>query len=168
MAMKIIYLVLFLLGGCTVARYYQASDVSLELKKNSQQLTALTFQVERDFSDKEAFYENYYKENPKKDNFILGDLAYRLNDLKIRKDSILSKSQSIKKVNDELLTKIQNKKRIQETDPEYQDIEAFAVINQRDAKGLFEDFSKYRSASNEFATFALFTGNLWKKSSSVK
>ena len=166
--MKIIFLLLFLITGCSVTRFYHAADVSHELKNNSQQLTYMAAKVENDFQDKEAFYQNYYKESPKKDSYILGDLAYRLNDLKMKRDSILSKSMTIKKINDSLLSKIETKKKISENDPEYQDIEAFAVITQRDAKKLYEDYAVYKTSSNEFATFAMFTGNMFKKSTSVR
>ncbi len=165
--MKLLFLVLFLLGGCSVSRFYHAADVSHELKKNSDQLTWMAAKVENDFQDKEAFFKNFHKESPNKESYIVGDLAYRLNDLKLKRDHILSKSMFIKKVNDGLLQKMEKKSKIQETDPVYKEIEDFAVITQNDAKKLFEDFGKYKAASNEFATFAMFTGNLWKKSTSV-
>lgn len=166
--MKLIFLLLFIITGCSTTRFYRAADVSHELKNNSQQLTYLTAKVENDFQDKEAFYQNYYKESSNKDNYILGDLAYRLNDLKLKRDSILSRSHTIKKINDSLLSKMERKKKIQEGDPIYQDIEAFAVITQRDAKKLYEDYAVYKKTSNEFAKFAMFTGNMFKKSTSVR
>ncbi len=157
-------LVLILVSGCSTSPFYQASDVSRELKKNSNQLQVVTMNTIYDFQDKEAFYKNYLETSKNKDSFIIQDLAWRLSDMRNKKDSILRKSAFIKEVNDHLLNQLSKKNKVNATDPVFKKIEAFAKVTKPEANILFKEFESYKNASTEFARFALFTGNIWKKS----
>ena len=167
--MKNLFFVLFLITGCsTTTRFYHAADVVHELKNNSQQLTYVAAKVKSDFEDKELFFEKYSNHRTKNNTFILEDLAYRLKDLKQKRDKIVANSMFIKKANDSLLNKVSIMQKISENDPVYQDIEDFSVITHRDAKKLYEDFETYKTSSNEFVSVAMFTRNTLKQSTRVE
>lgn len=166
--MKILFLSLFLFTGCSVNRFYRASDVTKELKNNASQLNMIAWTVDKDYQDKAAFFSNYQKEAKNKDSFIIQDLYWRLTELKNKRDLIMQKSQTLKAVNDGLLVELDRKKEVKESDPSYRKIENFAKATGPEVKVLFGEYSNYKTASTEFAQFALFTGNVFKKSTSSK
>lgn len=166
--MKFLFLSLLLITGCSVSKFYRTSDVTKELKKNASQLNLIAWSVDKDYQDKAAFYSNYHRDAKNKDTFILQDLYWRLAELKNKRDFIMRKSNDLKAFNDGLLTELDDMKEVRETDPAYKKIETFAKTTGPEVRALFSEYANYKTSSTEFAKFALFTGNLWKKSSSTK
>ena len=165
--MKGLLLAVFLMTGCSTAKMFKASDVVVELKKNSTQLDVLSYNVDRDYEDKLAFYKRFSSDPKNKNGFVVEDLTYRMNDLKKRHDSILSKSSKIKAANDGLMEKLEDKKIVRESDPIFKKIDTFGDTTGEEAKILFSEYASYKEASIEFARFALFTGSVYQKSTQI-
>lgn len=160
--MKLLFL-LFLSVGCSVAKFYRAPEVKQELQKNAVHLETLTALVEQDFLDKQTFLKKYAEENKGKSNFVLEDLAWRLNNMKEKKELILSKTAYIKEANSELLNVLSAKKVVKEGEPEFKKIESFSKISSTDGKELLSDYHRYKDASEDFVKFALITGNVIRR-----
>lgn len=156
-------LILFLSVGCSVSKYYRAPEVATELKKNEIHLKTLTTKVQKDFQDKEAFLKNYAQNSKGKNSFLMTDLAWRLQVMKEKKETILSKSSLIKEANTELLNVLGEKSVVKEGDPEFKKIEKFSNITDSEGKTLISDYQQYQSASQDFVRFALFTGNVIRR-----
>jgi len=86
--MKLLLLALFLVTGCSVSHFYRTTDVTQELNKNAAQLNMISWSVEKDYFDKEAFFKKFNRESKNKDTFIIQDLAFRLSELKKRRNRI--------------------------------------------------------------------------------
>ncbi|WP_408097216.1 hypothetical protein ACJVC5_19455 [Peredibacter sp. HCB2-198] len=152
---KVIVLLMFMIVGCT-NRYYRASDVRHELRQNSRKLDIMQANIEHDFMEKVAFYE-FYTSRPDQNAFFRDDLAFRIRDLEIKKDSLMAKSTYIKDKNDNLLDQLADKGKVKESDEAFDNIESFADTTKKDANGLFLDYAKYINASQDFLRFALIT-----------
>ena len=166
--MKLLLLALFLVSGCSVSKSYRTTDVTQELNQYAIQLHTISWTVERDYLEKQAFFNNFYHEGKNKNSFIIQDLAYRLAELKKKKDSILSRSKSLSSVNDKLLIELSNKNEVSRTDPAFEKIKNLSKVTRPEVNTLISDYQSYKTASTNFSKFAYFTGNLWKKSTSVK
>lgn len=124
--------------------------------------------VESDYADKAAYYKKYTEETGNKNTFILQDLGWRLEDMKAKKEAVVAKSEYINSVNEQLLLELKNKKSIKEKDPAFKKIESFSNAIVKDANDLYQDYTSYKTASEEFGNFAMFSGSMWKKSTSAK
>lgn len=147
---------MLLIGGCTRIRYYQASDVRHELRQNSRKLDLMQTNIEKDFLEKVAYFQ-FYTSRPEQNEFFRDDLAYRIQDLEVKKDSLMAHTTYIKDKNDNLLDQLADKKKIKQSDAAFEDIEEFAHSTQKDANALFRDYAKYVNASEDFMRFALIT-----------
>lgn len=98
---------------------------------------------------------------------IMRDLDKKINDLKMRRDSILNKSQVAKFSNYQLLRMIRTKNVIKEADTVYHKVNDFNKTINKEAGHLSNEYGSYEQASNEFERFALFTGIAFKKASSI-
>lgn len=156
-------LVLFLSVGCSVSKFYRAPEVASELKKNEIHLQTLASKVEQDFQDKEAFLKKYAQENKGKNIFLVEDLAWRLQNMKQKKEAVLSKSAYIKEANSELLSVLSEKKVVKEEDPEFEKIESFSEITSSEGEELLTEYHRYQDASQDFVKFAMFTGNVIRR-----
>lgn len=157
------FLFLLLFAGCSVSNLYKTSDIEAELKKNATQLHTIAKSVHNDYQDKKVFLQTYKKQVNDKNNYILQDLTWRLHELKIKHDEILTQSSTLMQKNNELLSQIKNKEVIKESDPVYEKVDTFGKQTDEEAADLFHDYSIYKNASTDFARFALFTGNIWKR-----
>jgi hypothetical protein len=160
--MKLLF-VLFLTVGCSVAKFYRAPEVTSELKRNEIHLQTLMSKVEQDFQDKEAFLKSYAQDNKGKNAFLVSDLAWRLQNMKEKKEVILSKSAYIQEANSELLNVLNEKKVVKENDPEFEKIESFSEISSSEGKELLTEYHRYQDASLDFVKFAMFTGNVIRR-----
>lgn len=148
---------MLLITGCTTTRVYRVSDLRQVLQENAIKLAILETDIERDYLEKEAFYQSYRKKQKNQRSFMLDDLNYRIRDLNAKKDIILKRTQSVRTKNEHLLTHLENKSKIKETDHVFEEIEAFADSSQKDTTVIFKELVHYRSASDDFARFAMIT-----------
>ena len=147
---------MLLISGCTQVRYYQASDVRHELRQNSRKLDLMQTNIEKDFLEKVAYFQ-FYASKDEQNKFFRDDLAFRIQDLEIKKDSLMAHSTYIKDKNDNLLDQLADKGKIRQSEKAFEDIEEFADSTQKDATVLFRDYNKYINASQDFMKFALIT-----------
>lgn len=59
--MKVFFLILIFVTGCSSQRYYKTTDITQKLKIDSQQLVVISYGVNQDYSEKLAFYEQFQK-----------------------------------------------------------------------------------------------------------
>jgi CRISPR/Cas system-associated endoribonuclease Cas2 len=90
---------------------------------------------------------------------MIHDLKSRLKDLKHKKDAILARSQYIKSINEELLTKVSETQKVEQKDPLFNQIESFTTVSNLDAKNLYDDVEKYQRSSEDFIRFTMLTRN---------
>ena len=153
--MRLLLLWMLLITGCTTTRVYRVSELRQVLQENAIKLAILETDIEKDYLEKEAFYQSYRKEQNNKRSFMLDDLNYRIRDLNHKKDLILKRTQAVRTKNEHLLVHLEHKSKIKETDRVFEEIEDFADSSQKDTTILFKELIHYRSASDDFTRFAM-------------
>ena len=153
--MRLLLLWMLLITGCTTTRVYRVSELRQVLQENAIKLAILETDIEKDYLEKEAFYQNYRKEKNNQRSFMMDDLNYRIRDLNTKKDHILKRTQKVRTKNEHLLVHLENKSKIKETDHVFEEIEDFADSSQKDTAILFRELIHYRTASDDFTRFAM-------------
>ncbi|MFL5786050.1 MAG: hypothetical protein ACJ76H_15640 [Bacteriovoracaceae bacterium] len=148
-------LILIFLTGCSVARFYQGPAVSQELRKNETSLGLVVNQVESDFQQKANFVDNFHEKG--KDPFIMKNLDMKLEEMKTHREIVIRTTDQIRKLNDHLLTKVEDKKKIREGDPAFKAIEDFADKKDEALSELLKEVANYKKSSEEFEQLAFFT-----------
>jgi hypothetical protein len=152
--MKALLILIFLTGG-SVARFYQGPAVSQELRKNETSLGLVVNQVESDFQQKASFVDKFHEKG--KDPFIMKNLDLKLEEMKTHREIVMRTTDQIRKLNDHLLTKVEDKKKIREGDPAFKAIEDFADKKDQALSELLKDVANYKKSSVEFEQLAFFT-----------
>ena len=150
-----ILILLFLLTGCSVTRFYQGPAVSQELKKNETSLELVKETLEADYEQKEDFLEQFQVRG--KDPFIKEGLDQKLTEMRLKREAVLQRMSHIKELNSGLLGKVEKKSKISEGDPVFKAIENFADDKDRELSVLMKEFTNYKKASEEFEKLAFFT-----------
>lgn len=150
-----VLLLLVLLTGCSVTRFYQGPAVSTELRKNEKNLSLVAVSVEEDFKQKSTFMSQFQKKG--KDTFIMENLDEKLVELKERKLSLISKADALLKANNDLLEQVGDKNKITEGDPVFRDLENFATKKDQALLDLMKELAAYKKTSKEFEKLAFFT-----------
>lgn len=153
--MRLLLIWMLLITGCTTTRVYRVSELRQVLQENAIKLAVLETDIERDYLEKEAFYQSYRKKQKNQRSFMLDDLNYRIRDLNAKKDIILKRTHAVRTKNEHLLAHLENKSKIKETDHVFDEIEAFADSSQKDTTVIFRELIHYRSASDDFTRFAM-------------
>lgn len=148
-------LLLFLLTGCSVTRFYQGPAVSAELANNEKSLAIVVESVNSDFAQKSAFMGKIHERA--KDPFIMENLDQKLIELKERKQVLVTKTESLLKANNQLLREVSRKNEIKEGDPIFRSLENFADKKDEAIGELMKDLAAYRKSSAEFEKLAFFT-----------
>lgn len=148
-------LLLLLLTGCSVTRFYQGPAVSAELAKNEKSLAIVVESVTSDFAQKSAFMTKIHERG--KDPFIMENLDQKLTELKARKQILITKTESLLKANNQLLLEVNKKNEIKEGDPVFKNLETFADKKDVAIGELMKDLAAYKKSSAEFEKLAFFT-----------
>lgn len=148
-------LLLLLVTGCSVTRFYQGPSVAEELKKNEQGLSLVIAKVEDDFRQKQEFVGRFEKTG--NDPFIQDSLATMLQELEVRKNVLSSRADQILSRNGDLIEEIGDKKKIGENDPVFERLEEFARTKDQSLQEIMNELFAYRKAAQEFEKIAFFT-----------
>lgn len=150
-----VLLLLFLLTGCSVTRFYQGPAVSAELQNNEKNLSIVVASVEADFAMKSTFMGQFQQKG--KDPFIKENLDQKLVELREKKEILVTKTQELLKTNHQLLKQVSTKSKIKEGDPVFRNLEKFADHKDEALTELLEHFAAYKKTSEEFEKLAFFT-----------
>jgi hypothetical protein len=148
-------LMLILLTGCSMARYYQGPAVTQELKKNETNLGLVVASIEADFQQKQTFMDQFHEKG--KDPFIMQNLDQKMDELNLQRNLVMQKSESIRQLNGKLMKKVGDKSKIREGDPVFSAIEDFAENKNEVLTELMKEFVTYKKVSEEFEKLAFFT-----------
>lgn len=148
-------LLLILILGCSSRKFYQGPELSQELRRNEAALGLVLISMESDFEQKVNFLNKAKKIS--RDTFILNNLTEKMKELKASKDSVVSRTNYLKRLNQKLLEAVSEKYKIREGDATFNAVEDFAEDKGRELGVLKNDILNYQKSAEEFEDLAQYT-----------
>ena len=152
--------------SCSSSQYYKASDVSAELRKNSNKLSELVTSVETDYTEKIIFYLKIKDGISNRENYFIEDLGYRIMELERKKLTFVYKSNLLRKKNDEFYIQLKGLSVLSEDDHMFIKVNDFSKFIKEGGKELIAAFEDYQKSSLGFEQVAFISKKSWKQNRS--